>query len=475
HTEEQTPPAGIAHSGNGHSNGPSNGVINNKNNSVKKHRKQQQRKKKQQQQQQQCRVCHRRASGHHYGALTCEACKAFFKRTVNSCLTYFCPVQRSGSRCPVRVRNKRQCPACRWKRCLEASMQIRLVRSASPVQPPLLPSSVITAPADNAASNGANSSASNAAFSMASRQPPAYIQQLIAESAAKESEAAAALAAAAEAGLGREIVQQLRCTCIDELVSDIDMSDSSLAGVASQSERHALLLGICFNKHANDLVAFAKHLTGFAALPMPDRVQMLQLRWLNLVAWQIVYQSTPYDGHLKLCRNFWIRDDAPSLFAGRIPVRSGRLLRCFANLLTRLGLTEAEFLLLKVVFLLEAPPSYSWEDRPAIDRLQERYIAEFRSVCPSATRRARLLSLDGLLEAVRVLTVGYWLRVLQRTPYTPPPLVTEMLTFSLGNVPHVSSDLSDTAQPNQANQDVQVVTEASSSGCGGQLGINSIP
>ncbi|PAA91459.1 hypothetical protein BOX15_Mlig002286g3, partial [Macrostomum lignano] len=131
-----------------------------------------------------------------------------------------------------------------------------------------------------------------------------------------------------------------------------------------------------------------------------------------------------------------------SSVAGLIPVRCGSQMRCLARLLTSTGVTWAEFLLLKLVFLFDAaPPLDEWRQPEQIQAAQATYLRELRTICPDNARRGKLLSLSGMLSAIQVFSVGYWSRVMQRTTFLPPPLMSEMLKFSLGQVPRISSDL----------------------------------
>ncbi|KAI9532796.1 hypothetical protein NQZ68_028495, partial [Dissostichus eleginoides] len=66
-----------------------------------------------------CLVCGDRASGFHYGVASCEACKAFFKRSVQGNIEYSCPV---ASKCEITKRRRKACQACRFQKCLQAGM-----------------------------------------------------------------------------------------------------------------------------------------------------------------------------------------------------------------------------------------------------------------------------------------------------------------------------------------------------------------
>ncbi|CAF3650650.1 unnamed protein product [Rotaria sp. Silwood1] len=67
-----------------------------------------------------CLVCNDRASGIHFGVSTCEACKAFFRRT--SLLSYTIPQPCSPIRCEINTKNRNNCPSCRFDKCKRLGM-----------------------------------------------------------------------------------------------------------------------------------------------------------------------------------------------------------------------------------------------------------------------------------------------------------------------------------------------------------------
>ncbi|KAG7480318.1 estrogen-related receptor gamma-like [Solea senegalensis] len=72
-----------------------------------------------------CLVCGDYASGYHYGVASCEACKAFFKRTVQGNIEYSCPMM---NQCEITKRRRKACQACRFQKCLQAGMMREGVR-----------------------------------------------------------------------------------------------------------------------------------------------------------------------------------------------------------------------------------------------------------------------------------------------------------------------------------------------------------
>lgn len=73
-----------------------------------------------------CLVCGDRASGRHYGVLSCDGCRGFFKRSVRRNLDYRCKLNKN---CVVNVNTRNQCQACRFKRCLEVKMKKEAVQN----------------------------------------------------------------------------------------------------------------------------------------------------------------------------------------------------------------------------------------------------------------------------------------------------------------------------------------------------------
>ena len=60
-------------------------------------------------------------SGYHYGLLTCESCKGFFKRTVQNKKVYTCVADRS---CVIDKTQRKRCPYCRFQKCLDVGMKL---------------------------------------------------------------------------------------------------------------------------------------------------------------------------------------------------------------------------------------------------------------------------------------------------------------------------------------------------------------
>ncbi|XP_076454940.1 nuclear receptor subfamily 5 group A member 2-like isoform X2 [Babylonia areolata] len=72
-----------------------------------------------------CPVCGDNVSGYHYGLLTCESCKGFFKRTVQNKKIYSCVDNRE---CQIDKSQRKRCPYCRFQKCLSVGMKLEAVR-----------------------------------------------------------------------------------------------------------------------------------------------------------------------------------------------------------------------------------------------------------------------------------------------------------------------------------------------------------
>lgn len=66
-----------------------------------------------------CKVCGDKSSGVHYGVITCEGCKGFFRRSQSSVVNYQCPRSKN---CVVDRVNRNRCQYCRLQKCLRLGM-----------------------------------------------------------------------------------------------------------------------------------------------------------------------------------------------------------------------------------------------------------------------------------------------------------------------------------------------------------------
>uniref|UniRef100_A0A673SQH4 Nuclear receptor subfamily 1 group I member 2 n=1 Tax=Suricata suricatta TaxID=37032 RepID=A0A673SQH4_SURSU len=79
-----------------------------------------------------CRVCGDKATGYHFNVMTCEGCKGFFRRTMKRNTRLRCPF-RKGT-CEITQKTRRQCQACRLRKCLESGMKKEMIMSDAAVE-----------------------------------------------------------------------------------------------------------------------------------------------------------------------------------------------------------------------------------------------------------------------------------------------------------------------------------------------------
>ncbi|XP_049329647.1 nuclear receptor ROR-alpha B isoform X3 [Astyanax mexicanus] len=66
-----------------------------------------------------CKICGDKSSGIHYGVITCEGCKGFFRRSQQGAVSYSCPRQKS---CVIDRTSRNRCQHCRLQKCLAVGM-----------------------------------------------------------------------------------------------------------------------------------------------------------------------------------------------------------------------------------------------------------------------------------------------------------------------------------------------------------------
>ncbi|XP_055349248.1 thyroid hormone receptor beta-like isoform X2 [Paramacrobiotus metropolitanus] len=76
-----------------------------------------------------CTVCGDVATGYHYGCMSCEGCKGFFRRSTQKDLQYTC---RGSSDCVIDKKTRNRCPQCRYAKCVQQGMTTEMVRNDHP-------------------------------------------------------------------------------------------------------------------------------------------------------------------------------------------------------------------------------------------------------------------------------------------------------------------------------------------------------
>lgn len=73
-----------------------------------------------------CSVCGDKALGYNFNAMTCESCKAFFRRNALSTKSFTCPFSES---CEITVVTRRFCQKCRLDKCFNIGMKKEYIMS----------------------------------------------------------------------------------------------------------------------------------------------------------------------------------------------------------------------------------------------------------------------------------------------------------------------------------------------------------
>ncbi|KAI1293538.1 Vitamin D3 receptor B [Halotydeus destructor] len=69
-----------------------------------------------------CGVCGDRAKSYHFGGISCDSCKAFFRRSVqnDAYKSFHCPYE---SHCDINISSRKCCQYCRFHKCLSIGME----------------------------------------------------------------------------------------------------------------------------------------------------------------------------------------------------------------------------------------------------------------------------------------------------------------------------------------------------------------
>ncbi|XP_075906030.1 steroid hormone receptor ERR2 [Nelusetta ayraudi] len=296
-----------------------------------------------------CLVCGDFASGYHYGVASCEACKAFFKRTIQGNIEYSCPVMNE---CEITKRRRKACQACRFRKCLQAGMMregVRLDRVRGGRQK--------------------YRRRVETGFSLYPKgsYPSAFTNR-------------------------NRVISHLLLTEPAPLTAHEDQStnDSSL--------RVVLTLCDLLNRELLVLIGWAKQIPGFARLSLVDQMSLLQSGWMEALLVGVAWRSQATSGEeLAFAENLRL-DEAQCRDAGLAELYVA--LRHLTAKYGAMGLSAEEAVALKAVALAnsDADPL----DCPdSVHRFQDELheaLQEYESSCREQRRAGRLLMTLPLLR-----------------------------------------------------------------------------
>ncbi|XP_075690555.1 estrogen-related receptor gamma-like isoform X2 [Rhinoderma darwinii] len=271
-----------------------------------------------------CLVCGDTASGYHYGVASCEACKAFFKRTIQGNIEYSCPVVND---CEITKRRRKSCQACRFRKCLKVGMMkegVRLDRVRGGRQ-----------------------------------KYRRFVSAGCGLSADCQPQAARTCT---WPGHSNKVVSHLVLVEPGEVFAspDLDLQDSDLRTLTTLCE--------LINRELLVTIGWAKHVPGFSVLSLVDQMALLQSAWMEVLVLGIVYRSLQMNDELALADNFLL---------GREQCRSLGLLNLHSVLLQlvrkyrKTKMDKEEFVTLKAMALANSD-SNSIENVESVLNLQDR-------------------------------------------------------------------------------------------------------
>ncbi|XP_067007782.1 steroid hormone receptor ERR1 isoform X2 [Anabrus simplex] len=328
-----------------------------------------------------CLVCGDVASGFHYGVASCEACKAFFKRTIQGNIEYTCPASND---CEINKRRRKACQACRFQKCLRMGMLkegVRLDRVRGGRQKyrrnPEMPYQV---------------------------QPQLPVKPI---PTLEENKMLKALAA---------------CEPEMLLVSQDNSIDSNI------QFRTVCTLSDLYDRELVGIIGWAKLIPGFTELSLNDQMRLLQSTWAEILTLTLAYRSLGASGKLRFAADFSL-DEKQARECGAIDLYQ----HCIhiVERLERLSIAEEEYYIMKALML--ANTDVRMDEVAALRKFRDTIlsalsdcVAVIRSNTASYHMHQLLLCLPVLRQADQVIR-RYWTGVHRDGKIPMNKLFVEML------------------------------------------------
>uniref|UniRef100_U5EWZ8 Putative estrogen-related receptor err n=1 Tax=Corethrella appendiculata TaxID=1370023 RepID=U5EWZ8_9DIPT len=236
-----------------------------------------------------CLVCGDIASGFHYGVASCEACKAFFKRTIQGNIEYTCPANND---CEINKRRRKACQACRFRKCLLMGMLkegVRLDRVRGGRQK--YRRNPVTNPYHMQLTTQSNS-----------QYQPQSLEDIKILEVLQSFEPDPLTV-----GHCIDLMKNVCSTSSSQNAEDLKMNslDDRMSLGADAQEMLSILSDI-YDKELVGIIGWAKQIPGFTELPLNDQMRLLQVSWAELLTLMLAQRSIPFTGRLYFATDFWL-------------------------------------------------------------------------------------------------------------------------------------------------------------------------
>uniref|UniRef100_UPI0037E89ACC glucocorticoid receptor isoform X2 n=1 Tax=Semicossyphus pulcher TaxID=241346 RepID=UPI0037E89ACC len=312
-----------------------------------------------------CLVCSDEASGCHYGVLTCGSCKVFFKRAVEGQHNYLCAGRND---CIIDKIRRKNCPACRFRKCLMAGMNLEArktkklnrLKGAQPSNPPEL-----TTP------------------------PPIEAHSLVPKRMPQ---------------LVPTMLSLLKAIEPDTIYAGYDST------LPDTSTRLMTTLNRLGGRQVISAVKWAKALPGFRNLHLDDQMTLLQCSWLFLMSFGLGWRSYQQCNGNMLCF-------APDLVINeermKLPYMADQCEQMLkiSSEFVRLQVSHDEYLCMKVLLLLSTVPKDGLKSQAVFDDIRMSYIKELGKAIVkreenSSQNWQRFYQLTKLLDSMHEMVGG---------------------------------------------------------------------
>lgn len=353
-----------------------------------------------------CLVCGDEASGCHYGVVTCGSCKVFFKRAVEGQHNYLCAGRND---CIIDKIRRKNCPACRVRKCLQAGMNLGARKSKKLGK-------LKSVSEDSSLQNSEKELSSNMALVPHGASVAPFLSPSV-------------------------------CSVLELIEPEVVFAGYD--NTQPDTTDHLLTsLNKLAGKQMVRVVKWAKVLPGFRTLPIEDQITLIQYSWMCLSSFSLSWRSYKHT-------NAQMLYFAPDLVFNEERMHQSAMydlcvsMKQVSQEFVRLQLTYEEFLAMKVLLLLSTVPKDGLKNQAAFEEMRVNYIKELRRSVGKATNNSgqtwqRFFQLTKLLDVMHDLVGNlldfcfYTFRESQALKVEFPEMLVEIIS---DQIPKVESGL----------------------------------